>query len=270
MTFLKGTSSNKHSSPISLNRGKIRAYFRKAGSGNEFAFIQASAYYLDFISEYFYLLGYIDPRVRLVEIRSTLFECWRYAPYIRRVSDFERFLEIQLEKRSSDRSLDLSEPHSRLNELNHQQRFLLIARVYQSWTYHSIRLATRIKKHDLGRTLSDLKCSITGFKSQMLKTQEQALIIRLSELMEGELKTSDARAIEKDIATHFHVLQFKAEWLSYRCELADLKAQMSIDAEQIEAFKNTLHEELKELPIERPKLRESLLNQISFSRIPSN
>lgn len=270
MTFLKGTISSHNSSPISLNRSKIRNCLRKAGLGNAFAFTQATAYYLDFLSEYFYLLGYIDPRDRLFEMRVTLFECWRYAPYIRRVSDFERFLEIQLEKRSSDRSLDLPEPHNHLNELNHQQRFLLVGRVFQDWTYRSLHLATRIKKPELALALSDLKCSVIGFKPQMLKTQEQALIIRLSELMEGELKSSDARAIEKDIAKHFQVLQFKAEWLSYRCELADLKAQMNMDATQLEIFSNKLHDGLKELPIERPKFRDSLLNQISFMRMPSN
>jgi len=267
MTFLKGASSHQSPSPISLNRSKIRRLLRKARVGNAFAFTQAASYYFDFISEYFFLLGYVDGRGRLFEIRLTLLECWRYAPYIRRVSDFERFLEIQLEKRSGDRSLDLPEPHSQLNGLNHQQRFLLVARVYQSWTYRSIQLATRVKKTDLARALSDLKCLVTGFKPQLLKTQEQVLIIRLSELMEGELKTKDSRAIEKDVANHYHVLQFKADWLGYRCELAELKAQMQIDPEQIDSFKNSLNGKLKEMPVERPKLRESLLNQISFMRI---
>jgi hypothetical protein len=270
MTFLKSTASNSAASPISLNRSKIRSLFRKGGAGNASAFVQATSYYLDLISEYFYLLGYTEPSGRLSEIEATLFECWRYAPYIRRVSDFERFLEIQLEKRNKDRFLDMPEPHAHLNHLHHQQRFLLVARVYQGWTYRSLHLATRIKKPDLGQALSDLKCLVTGFKPQLLKTQEQVLVIRLSQLMEGELKTRNARALEKDLAKHFHVLQFKALWLGYRCELAELKVKMSIDPEQLEKFKNSLNDKLKSLPVERPKFRESVLNQISFMRVHSS
>ncbi|MGK0238528.1 MAG: hypothetical protein ACI92G_001994 [Candidatus Pelagisphaera sp.] len=270
MTFLKSTASNNAPSPISLNRSKIRSLFRKGGAGNASAFVQATSYYLDLLSEYFYLLGYTEAGDRLFEIEATLFECWRYAPYIRRVSDFERFLEIQLEKRSKDRFLDLPEPHAHLNDLNHQQRFLLVARVYQGWTYRSLHLATRIKKPDLGQALSDLKCLVTGFKPQLLKTQEQALVIQLSQLMEGELKTRDARALEKDLAKHFHVLQFKAQWLGYRCELAELKIQMTIDPKQLGEFKDGLNDKLKDLPTERPKFKESVLNQISFMRAHSN
>lgn len=270
MTFLKSTVSNNAPSSISIDRSKIRSLFRKGGAGNVSAFTQAAAYYLDLLSEYFYLLGYTDPCDRLFEIEATLFECWRYAPYIRRVSDFERFLEIQLEKRSQDRFLDLPEPHSHLGQLDHLQRFLLVARIYQGWTYRSLYLATRKKKPELDRTLADLKCLVTGFKPQLLKTQEQLLIIRLSQLMEGELKTRDARAIEKDLAKHFHVLKFKAQWLGYRCELAELKVQMNIDSDVLTSFKNSLNDKLKDLPVERPKFRESILNQISFMRAHSS
>lgn len=270
MTFLKGRSSHSHSSPILQDRSKIRQLLRKGGSGNTAAFAQATAYYLDFLSEYFYLLGYIDPRDRLFEIRSTLLECWRYAPYIKRVSDLERFLEVELEKRSQECFIDLPNPHHRLGQLNHLQRFLLVARVFQDWSYRYLLLATRIKKHDIGKVLSDLKCELIGFKQQLLKTHEQVLIIRLSECLEGGLKTREAREVEKAVAERFHVLDFKAQWLAYRCELADLKAQMAIDHERIDQFKSELTEELKDLPLDPPKLKESLLNQISFMRLPSS
>ena len=270
MTFLKGSPSSSHTTPIAQDRSKIRQLLKKGGSGNAAAFVQATAYYYEFISEYFYLLGYVDPRDRLFEIRSTLIECWRYAPYIKRVSDLERFLEVELEKRSAERFLDLPKPHDRLSQLNHLQRFLLVARTFQDWSYRSLLLATRIKKHEIGKVLSDLKCVLTGFKPQLLKTHEQVLIIRLSECLEGELKTKEAREVEKAVAERFHVLDFKAQWLEYRCELADLKAQMALDPQQIDRFKTELTEELKDLPVDPPKLKESLLNQISFLRLPSN
>ena len=104
----------------------------------------------------------------------------------------------------------------------------------------------------------------------MLKTHEQALVIRLSECLEGELRTKDAREVEKAIAERFHVLDFKAQWLAYRCELADLKAQIALDPLTVERFKDELRDELKDLPLDRPKLKESLLNQISFLRLPSS
>ncbi len=270
MTFLKGSPSHSHTSPITQDRSKIRHLLRKGGSGNAAAFVQATAYYLDFLSEYFYLIGRSDPNERLTETRKLLLDCWRYAPYIKRVSDLERFLEVQLQKRSEGGSSDFSEPHEKLNGLNHRQRFLLVGRTFQDWTYRSLHLATRVKTHELGKALADLKCHLTGLKPQLLKTHEQALVIRLSECLEGELRTKDAREVEKAIAERFHVLDFKAQWLAYRCELADLKAQIALDPLTVERFKDELRDELKDLPLDRPKLKESLLNQISFLRLPSS
>ncbi len=98
-------------------------------------FTQAAICYLDFLSEYHYLIGYSDEEERLNAIESTLLECWKYAPYIRRVSDFERFLGVLLEKRSSHLSTAFKTPHEKLGQLNHTQRFLLVARTFHNWPY---------------------------------------------------------------------------------------------------------------------------------------
>lgn len=225
--------------------------------------------YLDFLSEYFYLLGFTKEEERLAQIHSTLLDCWRYAPYIRRVSDLERFLEIQLEKRSSGHAAVFDSPHARIGELNHVQRFLLVARTYQSWTYKSLQLATRIKKHEIPSALTQLKCTLTGIDSFALKTSQQIFLFRVNDLLEGELKTSESRIIEKEIHEHSLILQFKADWLAYRCELAELKQQMDFEPSVVNGFKKRLIEDFQTVPNNQPRFRDYLINHFSFKRIPT-
>ena len=264
----KGSKTTTTSS-IAENRNKIRGLLRKASHGNVYAFTQVSAFYFEILSEYFYLLGFVDPRDRLFEIRNLLADCWKYLPYTKRVSDFERFLQIHLEQRNSDACLDVGEPHQRLNKLDHQLRFLLVTRVFGHWSYKSLQLALRCKKSELSSSLMTLKAEVTGFKPQMLKTHEQLQILRLSDLLEGELSQKAALKLEKEIAKELHVLQFKADWLSYRCELVELQQKMKLTSEQAEELKRSISEQLKEEPMEHPKLSDNIINQFSFVRFPS-
>ena len=255
---------------LDLCRNKVRSLLKKSGDRNPCAFTQAAACYNEFLSEYFYLLGFTSVDARLEEIRSTLLRCWQYAPYIRRVSDFERFLQIQLERSAHVPSLDLPESSYRtINDLNHTQRFLLVARNYQNWSYRALHLATRIKKSEITHALTKMKCVLTGFDPEELTDSEWELLLQVNDLIEGELKTREIRAIEKAIAKRPLILKFKADWLQFRCGLAEIKEQMLIRPERIEQFKESLTQDLDSIPVKQPKLRDALINQISFTRIPS-
>ena len=94
-----------------------------------------------------YLLGFTTVDARLEEIRLTLLRCWQYAPYIRRVSDFGRFCKYSstIDSRSIARFAEKS--YHAINDLDHTQSgFLLVARIYQGWSYRALHLAPASRK----------------------------------------------------------------------------------------------------------------------------
>ncbi len=270
MISIKSVTSNQFLPHHGLSRGSIRTLLKKGGSQNACAFTQAAICYLDFLSEYFYLIGYSNEQERLNIIQSTLLECWKYAPYIRRVSDFERFLGILLEKSSSVLPTAFKSPDEKLGQLNHTQRFLLVARTLQNWSYRGMHLATRIKKHEITSALTELKCILTGFEQEPLKTSQKILLLRVNDLLEGRLKPRESMTIEKELTEQPLIRQFKADWLSYRCELAEFKQQAFFKQSVIGLFKKRLIALFQTVPINQPNFRDNLINHFSFTRIPTH
>ena len=131
-----------------------------------------------------------------------------------------------------------------------------------------MKLSLRVGKRELSTELMNLKCKLCEFPFESLKPEEQLQVLKVSELLEGELSDNAARRIETDLAEHYHAHQFKAEWLSYRCELADLRIHMLITADQVNELKERTTALLKQQPMEQPRLADSLINQISFVRLP--
>jgi|GEM_PF-720936 len=253
----------------SRQRNQIRSLLRKSSRGNAYSFLQVSHHYFDLLSEYFYLIGYTDSRDRIFEITSLLTECWSYLPYTRRVSDFERFLQLRLEKRAASAKFEIGEKHPALSSLNHEERFLLVAREFEEWSYKTICLAIRSKKSVLSSDLMSLKCKLVQFKPKMLKADQQNQLLQISELLESELNAKQTRKVEQDAAQNYHILQFKADWLAYRCELIELRQRMRLGADDIELLKEKINDAIKGLAMERPKISDSVINQISFVRLPS-
>lgn len=262
-------SVRRATTDLSVERPKIRALLKKGSRGNVYAFLQAASYYTNFISEYLYLCGLTEVASRHFRVQQLLSDCWRYLPYTRRVSDFERFLFVQLERVEIASELRLGEPHTALNTLSHNERFLLTARVFEGWTFKSLKLASRSSKSEIASDLMRLKCKLTGFKTHMLKTQELFQVQRVSDLLEGQYSDKAARKVEQELATQYHAHQFKADWLSYRCELADLRLEMLLGEDDNAQLIDRVAQMLKQQPMQQPKLSESVINQISFFRIPT-
>ncbi len=253
---------------FSPERRQIRSLLRKAARGNVHAYVQASSTYANFVSEYLFLAGFTEKTERMFELKNVLADCWRYLPYTRRVSDFERFLQVRLERYSNNAKPSFEAPHQALAKLSHEGRFLLAARFLHSWSNKSIRLALRIKKKELAAAIMNIRCLLTGIQPEKLTYVEQAQIMRISELLEGGFSDKDCRKIEKEVSGQFHALQFKADWLSYRCDLAVLKLEMNLDTEEIAELNNAMTDLIKAQPMEKPRLYDSLVNQISFVRLP--
>ncbi len=268
MTLKKFRVRRLSQDSFSPERRQIRSLLRKAARGNVHAYVQASSGYANFVSEYLYLAGITSKTERLFELKNVLADCWRYLPYTRRVSDFERFLQVRLERYQDRAKPSFPEPHQALAKLSHEGRFLLAARFLSNWSNKSLRLALRIKKKQLAESIMELRCLITGIEIQKLTWVEQAQIMRISELLEGEFSDKDCRKIEKEVSSQFHALQFKADWLSYRCELAILMPEMSLSPDDTAELNEAMVELIKAKPMEKPRLYDSLVNQISFVRLP--
>ena len=130
-------------------------------------------------------------------------------------------------------------------------------------------MATRIKKHEITSALTELKCILTGFEQQPLKTSQKILLLRVNDLLEGKLKPRESMTIEKELIEQPLIRQFKADWLSYRCELAEFKQQAFFEQSVIDSFKERLIEIFQTVPINQPNFRDNLINQFSFTRIPT-
>lgn len=253
---------------FSPERRQLRSLLRKASRGNGPAYVQASSAYAKFVAEYLYLAGVADKNERLFETSQILCDCWRYLPYTRRVSDFERFLQVRLERYHNRAVLPFTGIHAPLRKLSHEGRFLLAARVLNNWSNKSVRLALRARKKEIATSLMELRCLLTGVDPQKLTWVEQAQVLRVSELLEGGYSDKGCRKIEKQVGSQFHALQFKADWLTYRCELAILQPEMSISPEDSLELDSMIAGLIKVQPMEKPRLYDSLVNQISFVRLP--
>ena len=269
MTILKTKRSRPESTERRRQRNAIRALLKRAVRGNAHAFAQAASHYTDLISEYLYLCGYSCPQTRLFHIQQILTHCWKYLPYVRRVSDFERFLMVQLENYDKTSSPLLYGPHAYLNELNHMQRFLLVARIFEKWSLKSLRLALRCGSKDLSKALMALKCQLVDFKWSRLKEDEQLQVFRVSEQLEGNLSPRALRKVSSEISRYFHAQTFKADWLEYHCLLTELRFGMQLEAQEQDELRERLIDLIRQQPMERPRLSDYLINQIAFVRIPS-
>lgn len=268
MTLRKFRVQRLSQDSFSPERRLIRSLFRKAARGNVHAYVQATSNYANFISEYLFLAGVDDKAERLFELKNVLADCWRYLPYTRRVSDFERFLQVRLERYHANFTPRFSSPHHPLNKLSHEGRFLLVGRFLNNWSHKSLRLALRTKKKELSESIMRLRCLLTEVEAEKLTWVEQAQILRISELLEGEYSNKDCRKIEREVSGQYHALQFKADWLSYRCELANLKSDMTLSDSVLLELNAAIIELIKVQPMEKPRLYDSLVNQISFVRLP--
>ncbi|MDQ8185225.1 hypothetical protein [Pelagicoccus sp. SDUM812002] len=268
MTLKKFRVPRLSQGSFSPERRLTRSLLRKAATGNVHAYVQATSSYSNFVSEYLYLAGLTDKSERHFEIKNVLADCWRYLPYTRRVSDFERFLQVRLERYQASSKPRFAAPHDSINKLSHEGRFLLASRILNNWSHKSVRLALRTKKKELSDSLMRLRCLLTGVEAEKLTWVEQAQIMRISELLEGGFSNKDCRKIEKEVSGQYHALQFKADWLSYRCELANLSSEMTLAEEELAELNASIIDLIKVQPMEKPRLYDSLVNQISFVRLP--
>ncbi len=269
MALFSKTYEATHLSSITASRNATRKLIRKASKGKFHAFSQLSVQYLDFLSGYFYTIGYVDIEQRSEEIIKLLVKCWRYLPYTKRVSDFERFIYTQLEKAPPLTKSSNLPQLEKLLQLDHLNRFLLVSRFFEKWSYKALCLSTRVEKRDLPNVLMHLKSKLIGFRPNMLKTDEKARVTLVSELLEGRLTKKETHLIEKEITSEYHSLQFKADWLEYRCELVELNQTIKLSEITTSQIIERLSHNVRQHQMEKPKLIINLANHISFKRIPA-
>jgi len=253
--------------PPAPSRSQTRSLLRKAGAGNVYAYAQAVESYADALSECLYLVGLTGEEERLEEVKAALAACWSRLGGLRHVADFERLLCEQAQARQPYPSFRLEPPHQKLAHLESSERFLLAARLFERWSYKALANAMRLPKRFVGQEVMKLKCRLVGIEPNLLKPDEQVQILRVSEALENRLPQRAARQLDREIARHYHALQFKAQWLSYRCELVDLRQSLRLDEAQKARLKEQLCELLKARPQQpRPRLFQTVERSLFAGR----
>lgn len=268
MTLRKLRATRTSQGSFSPERRNTRTLLRRAARGNVHAYVQAATPYVNLVSEYLYLAGITEKVERLFELKQILCDCWRYLPYTRRVSDFERFLQVRLEKVETRKDARFPELHKRFETLSHEGRFLVATRLLNNWTSKALRLSLRTSKEEISRSMMELRCKLIGIDTSKLRPSERFKVLQVSDLLEGCYSDDVCRKIEKGISSHFHAHQFKADWLEYRCELADLQTDMNLSPEESGELAAEITEMIRQQPMEKPRLYDSIVNQFSFVRLP--
>jgi len=254
-------------SPASRERSLLRSDLKGAVRGNNDAFGQLVSHYLDFAGESLFMLGWCNDRERKQALQSVFSSLWRSLRFIRRLSDFERALIVQLQTMSDNRS-HRSCCGRKMTSLEDESKLLLVAYEMERWSMHSLRLAFRSKTQEIRQSL--LRIRIHLLKIDLTDADESTmdLLERVNLSLDTDLSNRQRRNLIAALAESPIAKQFKAGWLLYRGEMVELRHQMRSTREERTRFMEQLLSEVSEEPMEKPTLADHLVNRVHFSRFP--
>ncbi|MDA0349330.1 MAG: hypothetical protein O3C43_19755 [Verrucomicrobia bacterium] len=252
----------------SASRGDLRKQIRNAAKGDVQAFQTVSDHYLNFVTEYLVVSGYHEQdRIRKYT-RKVFHNLWLGIAYMRRVSDIERQLYIYLKQIPINVAPFQDFLIQRLTSLNALQRFLVVGRDLESWNSKNLTLATRIPKYELKNPIYDAWKVLAAFKANDINFATNACMESVIENMDCPSPQSDQRRLSKKIKENPIASAFKAECLSLRCELVELRQNARWDDGLKSEFFTELTEDIAVIKPLKPVLSERLINQFSFQQVP--
>ena len=254
--------------PDSASRGDLRKQIRNAAKGDVRAFQEVSDHYLNFVTEYLVISGYHEEdRIRKYT-RNVFHNLWLGIAYMRRVSDIERQLYIYLKQIPINVAPFQDILIQRLTSLNALQRFLVVGRDLESWNSKNLILATRIPKYELRKPIYDAWKALVGFKANDLNFATNACMESVVENMDCPSAQSDQRRLSKKIKENPIASGFKADCLSLRCELVELRQNARWEDTLKAEFFTELLEDIAVIKPLKPVLSERIINQVSFQQLP--
>jgi hypothetical protein len=250
-------------------RSLLRADLKHAVRGDRQAFGNLTSHYFDFAAESLFMLGWCDDEDRTAALDALFQALWRSMRFIKRLSDFERALVVQMLTLSENRSRkEEACGHRRMSSLADESKLLLVAFEMERWSMHSMRLAFRLKTPEIHQRLLEIRCQLLKISLDGLDADTLRLLERVNLSFDRDVNQRQRKSLIQAVGKSEVAKEFKAEWMLYRSEMIELRQQMRSTEEQRDPFLEKLLSEVSETPMEKPSLADHLVNRVHFSRFP--
>ena len=213
------------------------------------------------------MLGWCDDVERNQILQSVFSSLWRSLRFIKRLSDFERALVVQLQALSENRSRKSCGTRN-MKSLKSESKLLLVAHEMERWSMHSLRLAFRSKTLEIRRHLLELRAQLLKIDLNAVDRPTRELIERVNLSLDTDFSNRRRKNLIHAVAKSPVAKQFKAGWLLYRGEMVELRHQMRPTDEDRAQFMEKLLLEVSQEPMEKPTLADRLVNRVNFTRFP--
>lgn len=242
----------------------MRALLKRGARGDTEAYLGLAGLYFDLVSEHLYLCN-VDRAEALQQTESILIDGWRQLPFLKRLSDWERFLARNLMAIRVNRLSANNGPRPQeLVELEADAKFALIAFDLESWSYPWLSLALRVQPQDLRKILLEARCKLLNIDLSATPDSIQRCLSLVSADLDGQLKTSQKRRLLEKLCSCEETKNFKSRWLDYRCRLIELRQQIRLQTEDRDRFLHDLGEALIADEMLRPSITARVRNLFSF------
>jgi len=259
---------SKNTSTDRVSRNQLRTYIRRASKGEIQAFQPIVDHYFDLVSEFLRISGY-HTESEMHTLSSRIFEnLWIRIVFSRRVSDVERKLFLFLKQIPVKVGPFQDILTQRLLQLSSQQRFILVARDMENWSFKQLSLATRTKKVDLRQQLFRIWSVITEFTDRNWSPGTLECLQQVVANLEGQLDTRKQSHLCQRLKADPEAGQFKTACLLQRVELVEMRQTARWQDEDKAAYIRQLIDALQAIKPLRPHFLDRLLNGVRFNHFP--
>lgn len=245
-------------------RAPVRALLRRGACGEIEPYVTLAGLYFDIVSEHLYLCN-LDRPEALKAAEILLRDGWKQLPFLKRLSDWERFLACSLMsvETSSVYSGEGPRPQALL-DLESRAKFALIAFDLEDWSYRWLSLALRIHPMELRRILFEARCQLLNIDLKTTPKRLRRSLELVSADLDGQLGAHQRKSVLSQLCTCEKTKDFKSRWLDYRCELIELRQQIRLQPEERETFLKTLAHNVAFEKMSRPSVAARIRNFFSF------
>lgn len=249
-------------------RSAQRAHLKAAKGNDPENYLALAANYSQLVNLYFGVSSDEPDPSRDERSRQLFAQLWQQLDYAERLSDFEYMLTCALLHSSPQLPLPHSSDPLRLSaqQLPPVARFALLAYELENWKFERLAMILRIRPAALHRLLSQARCALCGIEWSTLAKEEQACLENISRALDARPNLRANRALSEQVSQFPRVSEIRAEWLSLRPELVEVRCRYEFSPCAREALLKNIYDAIELLPMERAPLMDRVLNTVHFSR----